>query len=162
MTNDKEDIKHYWELINAAKIIKGKQLMTLKPFNLERALAGDPVVTRDGRKVLEIMKFSSPFLYPVMALVEDKYNSTDSEKFTIEGKLFTEKCSDCDLFMATTKKTYWVNVYKSPFDQLNQQLEVAYMDILHRSKEEAKKSVLNMPPSYSRNYHSTVPIEIEE
>ena len=81
-----------------------------KPFDLERALAGDKVVTRDGREVTEIHQFKT------------LYNKINTVAVVISGNiyLFTEKgeynvnrSSGYDLFMApkTNKFEAWVNVY---------------------------------------------------
>ena len=40
----------------------------MKPFNIEKALAGDPVITRDGTKVLSIA-YCKGALNPVIALI---------------------------------------------------------------------------------------------
>lgn len=45
----------------------------MEPFDLERALAGDPVVTRDGREVTQIHVFDTPEKYKVYGVVRDKY-----------------------------------------------------------------------------------------
>lgn len=82
----------------------------MKPFNLERALAGDPVVTRDGRKVLQVVHFPQMRLEKrVMALIEGNgipggYNEN--------GRLFKEDTSDADMFMVATTKKYYVAVEK--------------------------------------------------
>ena len=77
--------------------------MNLKPFDLEKALAGAPVVTRDGRKVLEIFAFKRLIALlgvseqPVMALVE---GDDSPVRFTVNGNYFSSSASsDYDLFM---------------------------------------------------------------
>jgi hypothetical protein len=37
----------------------------MKPFDLEKALAGQPVVTRDGRKVLELHLYKNVTEFPL-------------------------------------------------------------------------------------------------
>lgn len=69
--------------------------MKTKPFDMQAALNGAPVVTRSGRKVLSV-EFDS---YPLSAKIEgDNYNYEDT--FTVSGR----KYGDClespdDLFM---------------------------------------------------------------
>lgn len=81
----------------------------MKPFNLERALAGDPVVTRDGDCVIHIMfvpdiyKLTCPVLY-VTAF--GRYNVRK------DGKLYIDKDSSLDLFMASVKRERWVAIHK--------------------------------------------------
>lgn len=121
--------------------------MNLKPFNLERALAGDPVVTRDGRKIIEIIKFNSDINHPIFALVENRINA---EWRTLEGKYWDNQESESDLFMIPIKKTYWINIYKNEYGIR------LYHDTFFNSKEDAINSKI------LRNYHSTVHVEIEE
>jgi hypothetical protein len=73
----------------------------MKPFNLERALAGDTVITRDGRGISEFHYFATADNeeYPVFAVIDSEVYgfTTDGKEFTpINGK---ETESDLDLFM---------------------------------------------------------------
>jgi hypothetical protein len=88
-------------------------MKALKPFNLQAALNGAPVVTRDGRKVLEIHHFTECFGtdHPVRAVVEG-IEGIDS--FTVCGRYVDRMHDrDYDLFMAPVKKTFYVNFYQS-------------------------------------------------
>lgn len=79
----------------------------MKPFNLEAALAGAPVVTRDGIVVEDMHYFSgSRAAYPLHALCDGCILT-----FTREGKFTTNRDHNNDLFMAPTKKQGWVNLY---------------------------------------------------
>lgn len=77
----------------------------MKPFNLKDALAGKPVMTKNGQKVLELWHFKttcSPFkLYGVLDSSKDVY--CWHEDGTRGGML--------DLVMAPNVKTYWANIY---------------------------------------------------
>ncbi len=76
----------------------------MKPFNLEKALAGEPVVTRDGRKVIEIYCFDfngKNIATPVVAYIEQ---ADALECFDKNGKWLDYRESDEDLFMAPKKK----------------------------------------------------------
>lgn len=80
----------------------------MKPFNLEKALAGEPVVTRDGRKITDLHFFHTLTrdckLYGVIN------NSLNA--WTSEGRwLSTGQEQPEDLFMEEPEK--WVNVYYS-------------------------------------------------
>lgn len=73
----------------------------LKPFNLEKALAGDPVITRNCRKVLQISYFSdAQDQYKLMVLVEGRDCPIS---FYPTGKFYSSKEDDFDLFMAPKK-----------------------------------------------------------
>lgn len=85
----------------------------MKPFNLAEALAGKRVVTRDGRKVLKIVDMGCQ-TFPIVAVLEgeeewpilfNKDGSWDRPGMNANSKY--------DLFMASEKREYWVNVYKN-------------------------------------------------
>jgi hypothetical protein len=78
----------------------------VRPFNLEEALAGKPVVTRDGRKVTDIFCCKDRNIkYPVIARVVE-IDLDDSIQdytidYTIDGHYWDDKEeSSFDLFMA--------------------------------------------------------------
>lgn len=83
----------------------------MKKFDLERALAGEPVMTRDGRVMDEIL--FSKFLKnkPVIGICRDS-----SLNFNLDGTYWDNRESDVDLFMVfkgkQEPKTIWINVWK--------------------------------------------------
>ena len=83
---------------------------TLKPFDYAAYLSGAPVRTRDGRKVLELyLAKTFKARYPLAVWPDDG----SFFLATAEGKF--NGCSDhCsgDLFMATVKKSVWINLFK--------------------------------------------------
>lgn len=83
----------------------------MKPFNLQEALAGKPVVTRDGRKVTEIKHFktATDSYQDVVAVVAGRI-----QEFTLSGSFYSMggALSTYDLFMDSTQKTGWINLYK--------------------------------------------------
>ena len=80
-----------------------------KPFNLEEAIAGAPMVTRDGRKAV-FLAYDEELDRKIICKVYDDY--TEAETFLDDGKYFKDRSeSRYDLFMATQKKTVWVNFY---------------------------------------------------
>jgi hypothetical protein len=82
-----------------------------KPFDLERALKGEKVITRNGRRVMEIYHF--------------KYDISEwCVGVVLEGGNYLAYCKDGtimrpfspasdDLFMAPVKREVWVNVYRN-------------------------------------------------
>ncbi len=84
----------------------------MKTFNLSRALYGDPVVTRDGRKVTEIKVLTSDINHQVVAVIDSEL---EASLHTKEGKYsLVEKFeSNRDLFMAPKTEKRWVNLYRS-------------------------------------------------
>jgi (p)ppGpp synthase/HD superfamily hydrolase len=76
----------------------------MKPFDLTKALAGEPVVTRDGQPVTQLTKFDCDSAYPLRAVIDGKIIS-----FTIDGICLSKRQCSHDLFMAEPER--WVNVY---------------------------------------------------
>lgn len=86
----------------------------MKQFNLEEYLK-DPskkIVTREGLNA-KIIYTEAKGKYPVIALIEDKYNKTEhSADYTVDGKFIAETTDHKeDLFFATEKHTGWANIY---------------------------------------------------
>ena len=72
----------------------------MKPFNLEQALKGKPVVTRDGRRVKNV-KIDSPGEIITAELVLHGSGNKATLTFTIEGQYYGDNTEDAkDLFMA--------------------------------------------------------------
>lgn len=87
----------------------------MKEFNLERALAGDPVITRGERGATQIHKFDvgidgiDTSKYCVVAVVNGKLLT-----FNSSGGYYDDgQQDDNDLFMGTVKKTGWINIYNN-------------------------------------------------
>ena len=70
--------------------------MKTKPFDMQAALNGAPVVTRSGRKV-----FSVGFdTYPICAKIDCGYHHYAEETFTVSGRKYGDALeSPDDLFM---------------------------------------------------------------
>jgi hypothetical protein len=80
----------------------------MKKFNLEKALAGEPVVTRDGQKVTQLTLFEINDQYPLRGVI-----NMILLRFPKEGIFdLSLKNHPLDLFMAPEKKSVWVNVYE--------------------------------------------------
>lgn len=74
----------------------------MKPFNLEQALKGKPVVTRDGRKVIKVEIYETPKDYPVRALIA-QHNGKPCAwwAFSKDGMFNANRVeTEVDLFMA--------------------------------------------------------------
>lgn len=84
--------------------------MKLIPFDLEKALAGAEVRTRDGRRVTKLRQVES-HRYPVRAFCIDLYHWIDWEfSFTKSGEwIAANQASELDLFLVASKprKTIW-------------------------------------------------------
>jgi hypothetical protein len=80
----------------------------MKPFNLERALAGDPVITRDGRPVTQLTLFTNTKTYPLVGVVEGVIKA-----WKTNGKYFNGQEWSYDLFMPPVKREGWI-IVRSP------------------------------------------------
>lgn len=81
----------------------------MKPFDLEKAIAGEKMVTRDGREVQEFAYFKTsraPY-EPIRSVIGGCVFSHN-----IDGSYLGKGNEDCsDLFMAPKKRTVYVNIY---------------------------------------------------
>jgi len=113
-------------LIDAAKALRSGKM---KPFDLEAALAGAPVVTRDGIPVTDLHCFDgADEAYKVCALVEGRVVPVHAD-----GRYLSCGESSFDLFMAPVKRGGWVNIY--------QWCGKPYCDfVVHATEEEARAS----------------------
>lgn len=90
----------------------------MKPFDLEKAVKGEKVITRSGKSVRIICWDYQNALYPIVALVAMGEKTEELVIYTIKGEQFSKEElisneSSLDLFMAPIKKEGWINVYKS-------------------------------------------------
>lgn len=87
----------------------------LKPFNLERALAGDHVITWDGKKVLQIRHFdkATDKDMKIAAISEQEGNGNYFSLHQEDGKASEHESPEFDLFMAPKTKKLWIAVNKN-------------------------------------------------
>lgn len=79
----------------------------MKPFNLEQALAGKKVITRDGQTVTELHLFKHEELdNPLTGIVDGAIYC-----WTTVGSYIGNGVTNLDLFMKKEKKQYWKNVF---------------------------------------------------
>jgi hypothetical protein len=78
----------------------------MKPFNLEKALAGNPVITRDGRPV-KIAGYNeeAPFDEKIVGWIQEYGCCYWGEDGTYHTSI---KYSEKDIFMAPTERKEWV------------------------------------------------------
>jgi hypothetical protein len=103
--------------------------MKLIPFNLERALAGEPVITRDGRQVKRLTQIStSTKIHSILAWIGKEYYLFDNK-----GK--HDMLESNDLFMVSEVMEGWFNVYSR-----SGRLEIGPSYITKKEAEEGGKS----------------------
>lgn len=78
----------------------------MKPFNLERAIAGDPVQTKNGKPVSQLTAFNCIDKYNVIGVVDGEIDSWDEWG----NSLLLVEPENYQLVMSSVKKTGWVNI----------------------------------------------------
>jgi hypothetical protein len=124
----------------------------MKPFDLEKALAGAPVVTRDGREILYIHHHPEALNdYQVVAFIKDQ---SAADYFCADGKFSSEitRETNNDLFMASKVKTYYVSIIENTKDN-----RIFCCNHLYASPEEISRDTLHYPFIRVK----VVPIELE-
>lgn len=81
----------------------------LKPFDLEKALAGEPVVTRQGEEVIQLTLFKTNDIYNLAGVVDGELL-----RFTPTGEYLRNESHELDLFMKVEVKTHTVNGFEVP------------------------------------------------
>ncbi len=116
----------------------------MKPFNLEKALAGEPVVTRCGHKVTDLKHYpeATQVAFCIAALVHG--HTVEVETFKKSGA-FTAGENGFDLFMAEPE--IWVNIYYSKAQNS------AWCSQFYESEQEAKEFIVE------GNYQTTIKIK---
>lgn len=79
----------------------------MKPFDLEKALAGAKVVTRCGEPVEQLVLFNCESPYPLSGVFLNILHSWSK----VGRSLGEYQESPFDLFMKSDKNSYWVNCY---------------------------------------------------
>lgn len=77
------------------------------PFNLEKALTGEPVMTRDGKEVTQLTLFTVDSVYNLAGVVDGVLL-----RYTSEGEYLRNEPHYLDLFMKA--KTHMVNGFEVP------------------------------------------------
>lgn len=86
----------------------------MKPFNLKEALAGKPVVTRAGDKIVRIVHLSesSSADHKIVAVT----NLGVSRFYCENGYYYVSSArSEHDMFMESKKVTKWANIYEDSY-----------------------------------------------
>lgn len=118
-----------------------------KPFDLEAAKAGAPVMTRDGRPARILAFDLKADEYPIATAIETHDGKYEVVRTCTEYGKYNDAIDehDCDLVMAPVKHRAWVNVYKGGYYQIGS---------LFDTEAEAIKSGKSVS-----TYIATVPIE---
>ena len=116
---------------------------SMKPFDLEQAKAGAPVITRNGRKARIICFDVKNDTYPMLALVTNSSGVEFPKTYTREGKYYAtvnagavDAKSPYDLFMGPVKREGWVNLYQNAIAQSGVAVYTVYL-----TEEQAKLNI---------------------
>lgn len=122
----------------------------MRPFDLERALAGDKVITRNGQEVTQLHLFKDTnYNAPLIGIINKNiFHWTDKGYFVPDYDRWDHSM---DLFMVPTKKTLWFNVYQ----YFNKNYGTGCATYI--SKEDAESNV-----GTTDRYIGTFSIEVEE
>jgi hypothetical protein len=83
--------------------------MKLEKFDLEKALNGAKVVTRDGREVTQLTKFNASGEFEIYGVVDGMIDCWDDN-----GEAGMLDTPEGDLFLVAEPKRVWANVLKYP------------------------------------------------
>lgn len=120
----------------------------MKPFNLEKALAGDPVVTRKGYKVTSLKHYPEADQdgFCISAIIHTQ-DEVEVETFKINGTFyFRTSENEYDLFMGESEK--WVNIYYNP------EKKECWAGRVYTIESEARFNGLNVP-----HYQQTIKLK---
>lgn len=98
---------------NLAPPFDNTEPIVMKPFDLEKAKAGEPVMTQNGLKARVICFDRKEVDFPLVALVTDPESGTETlETYQADGGYTTAGAvTSFDLVMAPVKKEGWMNIY---------------------------------------------------
>lgn len=109
----------------------------MKPFNLEEALNGAKVITRDGRFVTQLIKFNADEKETLYGVVGKEIASWKDD-----GR-WGEKEHHIDLFMFVEPVRIWVNIFKRYNGN-----DIYVGGNRYKSKEDAINSLDKNDPDY--------------
>jgi hypothetical protein len=102
----------------------------MEKFDLERALAGDLVCTKDGNEVTQLTYFrETKDLFSVVGVLEGEVCGWQTN-----GRFLETKESSKDLFMKPKENAIWINLYK------NENGSLYVTGVFYSNEESAKKS----------------------
>lgn len=86
---------------------------TYKTFDLQAAIAGKPIVCRNGTPAEFVAYKEDAYTYKIVCFVREEFIT-----FTKDGSFIASAVDGFDLFMAPEKKKVWINVWQDKEQQL--------------------------------------------
>lgn len=126
----------------------------MKDFDLEKAKAGNPVCTRDGRDVRILAFDLKDDIYPICAAITNDSHNENVIEFTKDGKfLIDQDRHHSDLMMKTIKQERYVNIYVTKDS-------ICTVGATYSTKEQALANIDRLETG--DDYVKTVKVEWEE
>ncbi|HXT83636.1 MAG TPA: hypothetical protein VN704_04805 [Verrucomicrobiae bacterium] len=122
------------------------------PFDLEKALAGNEVITRNGLEVIECVYFKKREQFNLLALIKEPENKYSTLKAFNDDGTFCRDEPEFDLFMKPKIIKLYGGLYKYPDDH---KILITY---LYRDHETATQQA----SSGYKIFIKVVEIEVEE
>lgn len=131
----------------------------MKKFDLEAALKGEPVITKNGLPA-RIICTDAKGKYPIVALIskniDNKETREDVQRYTLEGLSLIKSNSEIDLQMADVKKKSYTNIWEGENGK-------RYVEGVFSTRDEAEKQKIITSINNTGNiYIATIEIEWEE
>lgn len=116
----------------------------MKPFSKMDAIGfGKPVVTRDGRKITQLVEILSDIAYPIVGLIKGEIQiSTWTSDGVYEKR---NSSSNNDLFMESIKKDGWINLHETTADHLVAETGYPYPTHVFKTKKDADEHAKTFP-----------------
>lgn len=139
----------------------------MKDFDIEKAKAGAPVCTREGRKVRIVCFDVKNNVFPILALAENP-NGTDEDimTYTRDGKYYNQNLgfeqSVDDLIMPTLKHEGWVNIFKGQFSLGEPMVFGPIWSDEEFARNNAHGCIVTTDGKPDKEYITTIHIEWEE
>ena len=132
----------------------------MKPFNLEEAKSGKPLITRNGQSV-KFVAHVPELEKEYESLIVFNYGSTAVNNYFNDGSYFSlggrdDDPASIDLFMAPTVKTLYMNLYEN----IHTGIYFTAEGQIDSDKDYVLKSKYREDPSYK--FVKMIEFEIEE
>ena len=131
----------------------------MKEFDLEKAKAGAPVCTREGKKARIICCDANNEGYPIIALVENDEHTEMPYSYTRHGLFDMDGESPMDLMMLVQKHEGYITLYKHGLEEKDKETMVSA--IIFKTPKEAIESMREACKDSRTRFPTDIVIHIE-
>lgn len=126
----------------------------MRPFDLEAAKAGKPVITREGNPV-RLVCFDMQRDQPILGLIKNGTGKEEVNSWGSNGSYWHDNSgSGNDLLMAPEEITLWINLYKSGVSG------TICAAVPFKSQEVAEANAKRPDGTFHSDYFGTFPLTI--